>query len=194
MKTIVILTLAAFAALAETVTLEPSADTYTFPSGGCYGDDIQLLMANKPAAGHPDERTMLQWDLAEYEGRIVLFAEIKLNVFFQCGSGSGTDTNLYAVTETWDETWSGAHASIEAAPSAEYFFLGNGWHEIEVTNLVQRWLSGDVDNNGVSFKVDGTYPYTNCHSRETQYSPVLEITLEENALTPCTWAGIKRSL
>jgi len=188
-----ILLTAALAVMGETVTVQPAADTYTIPAGGCFGSENAIMCANKPSAGHPDERMLLLFDLTEYQGREVVSAEVNLDVFFQCGSGSGTNTEFYAAAEEWDESWSGAHVSIEASPSGDYHFIGMTWHQIEIGSLVQRWLDGEIPNYGVVFKVNGTYPWTKCYSRETAYSPFLELELAENAFSTCTWAGIKRT-
>ncbi|PIE52026.1 hypothetical protein CSA37_08685 [Candidatus Fermentibacteria bacterium] len=192
MKTsVIILMIAAIAVMAETVTVNPSADTYTIPAGGNFGSQNKIQCANKPAAGHPDERMMFLFDLSAYAGRTVESAVLNLEVFFQCGSGSGTNTQFFAATQSWDESWSGAHVSIESSPSGTYHFSGIKWHQIDVTDLVQRWVDGEIDNYGIVFKVLGTYPWTKCYSRETTHSPFLELTMSGNALSSNTWAGIK---
>lgn len=184
----------ALSVVAETVTLLPSADTYTIPAGGCFGNQNQILCANKTSAGHPDERMLLLWDLSDYSGREVSSALLNLDVFYQCGSGSGTVTQFFAAVEEWDESWSGTHVSIESTPSGNYHFLGCGWSQIEIDDLVQRWLNGEITNFGIVFKVNGTYPFTKCYSRETTHSPFLELTMTENAFEASTWAGIKRTM
>ena len=193
MKSIVLSLLITLVAFAETVTLQPTADTYTIPAGGCFGNQNQILCANKSSAGHPDERMMLLWDLSEYSDRELTSAFLNLNVFYQCGSGSGTVTSFFAATEAWDESWSGSHVSIESTQSGGYHFLGYGWCQVGVDALVQRWLSGEISNFGLVFKVNGTYPYTKCYSRETDSSPYLELCFGENAIEANTWAGIKRT-
>lgn len=194
MRILAVLIAVALSAHGEGYVLAPASDSYTIPAGGCYGTEIELLLANKSSSGHPDERSMIFWDLSEYAGRTVLSAVIRIDVFFQCGSGSGTDTEFFAATGYWDESWSGAHVPIETSPSGEYFFLGNGWHEIEASSLVQRWLSEEIPNYGVVFRVNGVYPYTKCRSRETTSGPELVLELEDNHLEPYTWAGIKSLL
>ena len=191
MKNIALIFLFALLAFAETVTVQPMADTYTIPAGGCFGNENEILCANVSSAGHPDERMMLLWDFGEYSGRDVTSALLNLNVFFQCPSGSGTMTQFFALTEDWDESWSGSHVSTEATLSGSYHFLGLGWCQVEIGALVQRWLSGEISNFGIVFKVNGAYPYTKCYSRETGDSPYLELTFSENALEANTWAGIK---
>lgn len=191
MKFMPMILAAALAAYGENIVLAPSSDSYTIPAGGCHGAESELLLANKSSSGHPDERTMIFWDLSEYSGRTVVSAVIRLNVFFQCGSGSGTDTEFFSAVQYWDESWSGAHVAIESLPSGEYFFLGNGWHEIDASALVQRWLSEEIPNYGVVFRVSGAYPYTKCRSREANNGPELVLQLEENHIEPHTWGGIK---
>jgi len=189
----VLLILTAFA-FGEIIVLDPVADTYTLPAGGCFGTSNELLLANKSSSGHPDERTMILWDLSAYEGRCVNSATLKVNVFFQCPSGQGTYTQIYAVTESWDESWSGAHASCAASPAVSYHFTGTGWHEIDVTELVSQWLSCELDNCGLVLKVAGVYPYTKFRSRETGANgPLLEVDLEQQALEAVSWAGVKSS-
>ena len=56
MKFIPMILAAALAAYGESLVLAPSSDSYTIPAGGCYGTEIELLLANKSSSGHPDER------------------------------------------------------------------------------------------------------------------------------------------
>lgn len=193
MKYLLLVLLIAYGAIAETITVSPLADTYTVPTGGCFGFENEIRCANKSSAGYPDERMQLLFDLSEYSGENVISAKLNLEVFYQCGSGSGTVTQYFAATEEWDENWNGTHVSIEATPYGSYHFLGYGWSQVDVTTLVQGWLNGEISNYGIVFKVNGTYPFTKCYSRETTHSPFLEITLSENAFEANTWAGIKRT-
>jgi len=193
LKNLFLVLLIAYVGIAETVTVMPSADTYTVPSGGRFGFGNEILCANKSSAGHPDERMLLLFDLSEYAGEDVISAELNLDVFYQCGSGSGTVTQFFGATEEWDENWSGAHVSIESSSSGSYHFLGYGWSQVDISSLVQRWLAGEIPNYGLVFKVVGTYPFTKCYSRETTHSPFLELTLNENAFEANTWAGIKKT-
>jgi hypothetical protein len=176
---------------AETVSLDPVADTFTTPSGGCHGTEETLDIANKASAGHPDERTMLVFDLSDYAGRTLISATLNLNAYFQCPSGTGTNTQLFAAEQAWDETWSGTHVSHTSQIWQSYHFLGLGWHHLDVTDLVAEWLSGSFVNHGFVIQVDGVYPYTRFHSRETSNSPYLTLEMEELALGADTWAGIK---
>ncbi|MCK5131287.1 MAG: DNRLRE domain-containing protein [Candidatus Sabulitectum sp.] len=194
MRTIGVLLIFTALLFGETVSLNAVADTYTLPAGGCFGTSNTLLIANKSASGHPDERTMILWDLSAYQGRSVNSAALKINAFFQCGSGQGTNTKVYAGTQIWDESWSGTHVSCAVDPVAVYHFVGLGWHQIDITGLVSQWLSGGVDNCGLVLKVAGVYPYTKFHSRETGANgPILVLDLEEQNLDAMTWTGVKFS-
>jgi len=193
MRIILILLLAAFALHAETVTIQPSADTYTIPAGGCFGSENEIMCANKSSAGHPDERMLLLFDLSPYAGRDLVLAELNLKVSFQCGSGSGTNTRFFAATEAWDESWSGAHVDMESTFSGNYHFIGMKWHQVDITDLTRRWISGELTNFGIVFQVNGVYPWTKCFSRETGNSPFLELTFSGQALENTSWAGIKRT-
>lgn len=192
MKIIEVLLILTVLAFGETVELDPVEDTYTIPAGGCFGSLNELDIANKSSAGHPDERTMILWDTSEYEDRVVISGTLKINAFFVCPSGEGTYTKIYAVTQSWDESWSGTHASHAADPVVSYHFLGTGWHEVDVTALVSQWLSGGQENFGLVIQVVGVYPYTKFRSRETgSNGPVLEIVLQQQALEAVSWAGVK---
>lgn len=194
MKSITAILALAAIGLSQTLLIEPVSDTYTLPGGGCFGTDVELLLGNKPSSGHPDERTMIIWSLDEYAGYEVQAAALRLNVFFQCPSGSGTATTVHGAMQSWDETWSAGHIQIQNEAAADYFFLGTGWHEIDVTELVQQWLFGEIENNGLVIKVNGIYPWTKCHSRETEDGPVLEMTLVEQSFDCLSWGGIKKAL
>ncbi len=178
-------------AMAETVTLEPINDTYTQDVPGCHGNKTNLILVNKPSCGQPDTRVSIMWDLSEYVGVDITSAVMKLDAYFQCGSGTGTSCNIYAITEEWDESWSGSHHAHETAGSGTYFFQGLGWHDIDVTDLVQRWVNGEIDNNGLVLRVVTIYPATKFYSSETVNSPELVLTYEGHALSANTWAGIK---
>lgn len=172
---------------------EPQADTYTMPSGGCWGTETHLQIANKPAVGHPDERVMIRWDLEEWSGSDVSSAEVFLNAYFQCPSGQGTYVEVFAVTEDWDESWSGAHAQHGTEVWATHHFDDLGWDSVDITGLVQAWVDGGLENYGLVMVVDGTYPWTKFHSREaSQNRPYLELELDL-AFDGSTWAGIKAS-
>jgi hypothetical protein len=177
--------------MTATVQLPPAADTYTLPSGGCWGSETHLQVANKPASGHPDERAMLMWDLEDWSGATVTSAEMRLNIFFQCPSGQGTYVEVYAVTEEWDESWSGSHASRGTEVWATHHFEDLGWDTVDITDLVQAWVDGEMDNHGLVMVVDGVYPWTKFHSREaSQGQPCLELEADL-AFDQTTWAGVK---
>jgi hypothetical protein len=193
-KHIALLAVMTALASAETVTLEADMDTYTLPTGGCFGASGELWHANKPAVGHPDERVMVHFDLSGYTESDLESATLHMKVFFQCPSGQGTFSHVLAVTEPWDESWSGTHAACGTTVYQSYHFLGMGWHELDVTALVEDWLDGSLANQGLVLKVIGIYPWTKFRSRETAFAPYLTIEIDEQALESTTWGGIKAGL
>ena len=187
----VVLLIISGAGLSDTFDLVPAADTYTLPSGGCYGALNYMQIANKPASGHPDERAMMLWDLSEHMGATATSATLYINIFFQCPSGAGTYTEFYNATEPWDESWSGAHVQHGSTSWRSYHYSNSGWVGVDVSDLVQAWLDGTIENHGVVLQVAGIYPWTKFHSRETSAnSPYLRLEFPQ-ALNPDTWGAIK---
>ena len=177
-----------------TVDLLPSDDTFTKPAGGCNGSLNHLDLANRPSSGHPDERVMILWDLSEYMGATVESATLYTNAFFQCPSGAGTFTKFYHATESWDESWSGAHVQHGTTSWLSHHYSTLGWTGVDVTDLVQEWLGGSIENHGIVLQVSGVYPWTKFHSREVSgNSPYLRLELPE-ALNQGTWGSIKAAL
>jgi len=188
---VIVLLIIAGVGLSDTFDLVPVADTYTLPSGGCYGDLNNLQIANKPASGHPDERAMMMWDLSEYMGATATSATLYINIYFQCASGAGTFTEFYSATEHWDESWSGAHVQHSLTLWQSFHYSTLGWVGVDVTNLVQTWLDGTIDNHGIVLQVAGVYPWTKFHSREnSSNSPYLRLVFPM-ALEQDTWGAIK---
>ncbi len=187
----IVLLIVAGVGLSDTFDLLPVEDTYTLPSGGCYGSLNYLQIANKPASGHPDERAMMLWDLSEHMGATATNATLYINIFFQCPSGAGTYTEFYHATESWNESWSGAHVQHGSTSWQSYHYSTQGWVGVDVTDLVQAWLDGTIENHGVVLQVAGVYPWTKFHSRETSSnSPYLRLEFPE-ALEQDTWGSIK---
>jgi hypothetical protein len=194
MKALALLLALSAMAVADTYDIDAMMDTYTKPTGGCYGYGNELCLANYSASGHPDERVMIYFDLSGYMGDVLNSATLNVFAFFQCGSGQGTNTQIFAVTQVWDESWAGAHATHDPNVYQTYFFQNLGWHDIDVTSLVSDWLDGSVTNHGLVIKVLGVYPWTKLRSRETTLVPYLTVDIQEQALQQTTWGSLKASL
>lgn len=190
--TIVLLMMIAGAVVCETFEVQPVADTYTIPGGGNFGSRNYMTIANRPAGGRPDRRAMLLWDLSEYMGGTVTTATLYINIFHQCG-GAGIFTEFYNATQSWDESWSGAHVQHGTTPWQSHHYSGLGWTGVDVTDLVQAWLDGAIANHGVVLRVAGVYPCTRFYSRETAphgHSPYLKLKFPL-VLEHSSWGSIK---
>ena len=93
-------------------------------------------------------------------------------------NGTGEPTyivNAYPITAPWDEslvTWNSFGGAYDGAT-----LLGSfptqlaGEKSIDITSLVQQWVAGTYDNNGVLLKLDMPYPYAEFLSSE--YADIL---------------------
>ncbi len=188
-----ILTLAlATVAMAGTTQLNPIADTYTTPEGGCYGSETELLLANYDPAGHY-ERSMLKFDLTPHTGQQIDSAILHLYRFFGCPAGGVTQTDFFHATEDWDESWSGSHVSHGTTVWANEGFNDNGWWEIDITTLVQAWVSGDFSNYGLVMHAQSGSKWSKFYSREytESYRPYLVLTGPQVVVQPQSIGKIK---
>jgi hypothetical protein len=165
---------------ADTIVIEPCDDMYTDVEHPTLPPVItELWVAEFQPAGH-FERIMIKFDLSQLAGQTIESATLNLNRFMGCPQGGTTSTNFYAITEDWDEeTWnSHTHAQYDSYIWASYGFNVNGWHNIDITQLIQAWINEDVENYGLLIRAQTGSKFSKFYSKEHSNSnlhPYLEV-------------------
>lgn len=200
MRTIALMILAASLANAETLVLTPVQDAYicdcqpdvTNPNGG----PTHLYHGRYTTCY---DRSLIQWDLSALPPG----AEIEAAVMgLYCISFTGTPSGqpvFYPVAGAWDEL-SVTH-STDPGHSPSPFVVASwpqpqAWFEVDVTALVQEWLSGEQGNYGIyctsqgctSTSVPGFWSKDSDHP---DLWPRLVITYALGLTGDVTWGEIK---
>ena len=189
--TILIMGLTVFAN-ADTIYLEPCDDMYTdveHPTTPPTSN--QLWVAEFSGANH-FERIMIQFDLSELENATIEDATLHLYRFFSCPMSGTTATNFYAIIQEWsEETWD-PHSHIQYNPYVwtSFTFSGTGgnygiWFEVDITDLVQAWVNGSVENHGFVIRAQTGYKWSKFYSKEysnPNLHPYLEVTYTASAI------------
>ena len=165
---------------ADTVVITPCDDMYTDVEHPTLPPvTTELWVAEFQPAGHY-ERIMIKFDLSQLAGQTIESATLNLNRFMGCPQGGTTSTNFYAITEDWDEeTWnSHTHAQYDSYVWASYGFNVNGWHNIDITQLIQTWINEDIENYGLLIRAQTGSKFSKFYSKEHSNStlhPYLEV-------------------
>ncbi len=168
--------------IAETTMLTPSDDMYTDPDHPVGHATEELWTADwSPLSNY--QRINMQFDLSVLQDASIESATLHLYRFFGCPSGDPTTTQIYHITTAWSEdTWSeNVHSPHGDAVWANHVFSSNGWHDIDITSLVQAWVDGDMENHGLVF-VAVSSKFTKCYSKEAvnpDHRPYLEVTTQQ---------------
>ncbi|MEA1971997.1 MAG: DNRLRE domain-containing protein, partial [Candidatus Cloacimonadota bacterium] len=138
------------------------------------------------------ERIMIKFDLEQLSGQTIESATLNLNRFLGCPQGGTTSTNYYAITENWDEEiWNPhTHAQYDSYVWASYGFNVNGWHNIDITQLVQTWIDNGLENYGLLIRAQTGSKFSKFYSKEHSNSnlhPYLEVnytpvSIDENTI------------
>jgi len=181
--------------IAAGVDLCPVADMTTTPSGS-ETETAYIEICFRPSHGHPDTRGSILFDLDGYEGWNVESAILNVDVFYQSGCGLPTSFNTFAATEEWDETWTGTHLAHGSTNWGTFTINGINLYQFDITNLVDAWLSGSIDNCGLVFEsIDSNqaeHRFYSINASVPEVRPYLTLTFPES-FESLTWAGIKNS-
>ena len=165
---------------ADTVIITPCDDMYTDVEHPTLPPTTtELWVAEFQPAGH-FERIMIKFDLDQFTGQTIDSATLNLNRFLGCPQGGTTSTSFYAITEDWDEvTWNPhTHAQYNSYVWTSYGFNVNGWHNIDITQIVQAWIDEDVENYGLLIRAQTGSKFSKFYSKEHSNStlhPYLEV-------------------
>lgn len=156
---------------AQTATVYPSDDmTTNSGSSTMFPPTEQLWVANW-AGMQNFHQTLIKFDLSSYSGQTITGAKLNLNQFFHAPDGTPTPSKIYAITESWDEsTWSISDDVVygDTEYAAPNFTSVIGWYEIDITALVNKWLSGEITNNGLVIIADSGTKFAEFYSKECE--------------------------
>lgn len=155
--------------VAETLTLAPSDDMYSDPEHpGPHAAD-ELWVANYAGSGH-FQRIMVKFDLGGIEGPTIQSAMLHLYRYFVCPMDPYTVTDLYAITQNWDEdTWpEDQHVPHGTHIWAAFAFGPDNpaWYDVDITDLVQAWVDGELDNYGLVIQARNGQKWSKFYSKE----------------------------
>lgn len=192
---VIAFTLLLSASIVQGEDLYPVADMTTTPDEAATGTSF-IEICYRPAHNHPDTRGNFLFDLSDYSGWTAESAILNLDVFYQSGCGLPTSFDTFAATEAWDESWTGAHLSHGTENWGNFTFDGVQWYELDLTDLVNAWLSGSVSNYGLVFECINTnqaeHRLYSVNASVPEVRPFLTLTFPQE-LTAHTWAGIKQT-
>jgi len=185
MKKIYLLLLSVFfsvAYMSAQINVYPSDDTVTNEgNSSMVPPEQQLWVANwNPKQNY--HQILLKFDLSDYYGGAVEEAKLNLYQFFHAPDGSPTPSKIYHITDSWDEgTWPYTtnipNGGTEHA--SKTFTSTIGWYEIDITTLVNEWLSENIANNGLVIISNANTKFAKFYSKEASDQtkhPFLELT------------------
>ena len=193
--TVLIISILAASAAADTCSLIPTADTWVWPGHGPWGSSW-TLRTNRVSSF--DQEIVIRFDISSIPTGSTINSA-KLFTYRYDGS-TQTDTlvcKIYRVTEDWDET------TLVDSIAHDTCFLydqmtvtANGWYSMNVTTLVQEWIDGTYSNYGAVFYGTagmGTYQYFRSRENPTD-KPHLDIDYTPpTSLEQTTFGSIKAS-
>ena len=173
-----VLSLPLFATLVMAQSAPPAADTYTIsstPSNNYGGQGILELNSG--------DLVYVQFNLATIPtGTTVAKATLRMYVDNVAAPGS---FNVYPVTSAWTETGltyatAPTLGALTAGPVAVGYGTVDQFLTIDVTSLVQGWMTTPSTNNGVALQLVGSTGDFSFDSKEATYysqAPELEVAL-----------------
>lgn len=190
-----------------TPTPNPQPTTVTLTSSGdaCVLQGHPNLNAGRTTdmwAGYDDHpntnaqivRSLVKFDLSTIPAGATV-TNAKLRVYYAGYydfSGHVSTVTAHQITGDWQETsvnwnnkpgYGASYGSVNIAANSNW-----GWRELDVTALVQGWLSGALLNQGVMLRgpeESGYYSnYRSFGTRESSYSPQLAISFSSNVAVP----------
>ena len=157
---------------AQQVMLIPTDDMTIYETGCAPGnppDDKLWLSDFNPAGCH--NKVLMKFDLSAYAGDTATNAILKLYHFWHNPHNAAVPSELYAVTETWEESsWVFSdivtyNTSSYVSPNIEHTTVDN-WVEIDITTLVNEWLAGTTTNEGFIIIPNSETKLASFHSKD----------------------------
>ncbi len=167
----------AFAVTSQFTATEDSFISETNP-GSNFGNDTALEADGDDGSGG-EKAIVIKWDVSSIpSGATVTSASIILDLF-DASSGA---YNIIRQNTPWMEStvdWTDLSGSALVRGVIPAFSIGQVTIPLNVhgVNLVQGWLDGGFDNNGITIRTAGTTNGIDMDSREAGgKSPILEVT------------------
>jgi hypothetical protein len=145
---------------------------------------------NQPIGLRPDSsqgQSPVTHQIVIPEGATVTSATLHIYV----SQAYGHTIYVHRITAPWDEatvTWN-SFAGAYASPAVTSFVTdqGNGWYEVELTDLVLDWINGVYNNYGILLdQTTVVTPATQYRSKEYGVNqPWMEVCYQENGGTEC---------
>jgi len=178
------------------IDIMPAADMTTTPTGS-EPTSPYIELCFRPAHSHPDTRGSMVFDLSPYMGWNIESAILNIDVFYKSSCGLPTSFHTYAATETWDETWTGAHLTHGSTNYGTFIVDDLQWYQLDITDLVNAWLSQSIDNYGLVFECinsnQAEHRFYSNNASVPAVRPFLTLNFPQ-ALESKTWAGIKSAI
>lgn len=200
MRTVALMILAASLANAETLVLTPVQDAYicdcqpdvTNPNGG----PTHLYHGRYTTC---NDRSLIQWDLSGLPaGAQVQSAVLRLYCISFTGTPSGQPV-FYLIDGQWDEltvthNTDPGHSQVPFVTAS--WPEPQTWFEVDVTVLVEEWLSGSSESHGIYCTSQGctstSVPgFLSKDSDHPDLWPRLVITYTLDLAGGVTWGAIK---
>src|SRR5947209_4442564 len=197
-----ILCLAVFAATPLLLPLRASAQSGTVTDDGFLssssatqqvnlnGQGIALIVAGSSAMVGPASvgttKTHIKFQLLSSLPQNVAAANVAkatLKLYLSPGTNPSGAIAIYPITSAWSEaTLTTSPPSVSSTAFATGVAVGkaNSFLVIDVKQLVQEWLSGSLENDGIALVADTSTTYVVFDSKEsvvTSHEPRLEIVL-----------------
>ncbi len=164
---------------ADIIKIYPSDDMYSDPDHSGAHSINELWVANYSPAGHY-QRIMIKFNLSQIGGYTINSASLNLYRFFGCPGGDPTSVSIYEIVQDWNESsWPpDQHISHGTTIRKSYVFSANGWHNIDITTLVQAWQDSSINNYGLVIEALSNNKFTKCYTKEVSNQslrPYLEV-------------------
>jgi len=178
------------------IDVTPTADMTTTPTGAATTSPY-VELCFRPAHSHPDTRGSMVFDLSPYMGWNIESAVLNIDVFYKSSCGLPTSFHTYAATEDWDETWTGNHLTHGSTNWGTFTVDDLQWYQLDITDLVNAWLSESIDNYGLVFECinsnQAEHRFYSINASVPSVRPYLTLSFPQ-ALESTTWAGIKHAI
>ncbi|MCD6162750.1 MAG: T9SS type A sorting domain-containing protein [candidate division Zixibacteria bacterium] len=160
----------------KAIELQPTDDMYIDTLTTVPHSPDELIVANEPVEPHVNQ-ILMKFDISPYMGEQIDDAILHLYRFYGCGQGN-TVANFYEVTEEWDEdTWpEDTYISHDNNSWCRYTFNIMGWNNIYLTDIIQFWLDGNMENRGFVIEGESGTRLSKIYSKEApDFNPYLEL-------------------
>jgi F5/8 type C domain len=119
-----------------------------------YGSDTKLMLGLDGTWMNENSHILIQFDLSPLSGAKIKKATLELYCYGGYTIGFINSTNIHPITSSWLEdtvTWNNqpSYDSSLSYPPIEGFKATKAWWKWDITSLVQKWVKGELANNGM---------------------------------------------